>query len=219
MPSTHRFPGVVCGRRICSDKNHLGPRWIHITEFYVHKKDADGNPLSFQSSCKACVRVRQRIYKGIQRRGRPYEQQSRMSAEERLRRKRQRYYDLKKDPEWLERRREYQRIYAEVQRRKAGVPIRSIIFENRVVKIEPGGHVSGERLDIEPFAGWLRERISVHGTIQRFAGIVGVDEKRVRVFLTGAQRHVGSATVDHWVTIEGSSHLWELYPELYADAA
>ena len=112
-------PTVVLGRRFCSDCKH----WRHLIDFHARERGIDGEPTAWQSICATCQRIRCRVSAGIKRRGKPFEpRKPRMNHEQRLARARERYREYRKDPEWLELRREYERIYAEARRREQGIP-------------------------------------------------------------------------------------------------
>lgn len=214
--SRHDASSIVMGRKLCGSKYHEGPRWLPIHYFDAQTRDIDGEPIAFQSWCKACNRIAQRIRVGVKRTGKPYQKRrQRMSHQERLERKRQRYHELKKDPQWLARRREYQRFYAEALRRAAGVPPRTVMFENRLVEVE-NGKANGERLDPQPLVDWIKRRSLAYGSTLSLASVIGVNEKALRRYVSGETRSVNEALVDSWLTIEGTTHIVELYPELYS---
>jgi hypothetical protein len=127
-------PGCTCpkhnnrpimGRRLCTYKDHVGPRWLPISYFHARERLEDGTPVVWQTWCTTCARIDQRVRMGIARRGRPYKAgdpaRPRQTHDERLAKRREQYRRRMLDPEWAERRREYERAWHEAQRRAMGV--------------------------------------------------------------------------------------------------
>src|SRR5881628_3070787 len=118
-----RPPSVVCGRKFCT---RCG-RWRLLVDFYARRYDQDGNAVWWQSCCMNCGLIEKRISNGIIRRGRPYEaRKPPLTPEQRKARTRELYQCRRRDPQWLERRREYERIWREAKRREQGVPARAL---------------------------------------------------------------------------------------------
>lgn len=68
-------------------------------------------------------------------------------------------------------------------------------------------------LDIAPFRAWLTERIEEEGVVS-LARRVGLDEKTLRRYQT-ERNEIEDQVVDQILTAEGTTHLSQLYPELY----
>lgn len=113
------------------------------SEFYPRTRKPSGLIVSWQSWCKVCIRRSNRIRLGKQRAGKPYKSRARnkLTPAQRKQRAREQYAEKMKDPEFAARRREYDRIYANAQRRAAGIPPRN--FKNGPVKIN-GGHADSK---------------------------------------------------------------------------
>lgn len=206
------MPAVVCGRRFCS----VCDRWRLIIDFHARERDREGNVIAWQSICKTCQRIRTRYTQGLRRRGKPYgTRQPKLSLEQQRERARELYHERKKDSQWLEQKREYERIYTEAKRREAGIPR----DEERLAKRNIGPDVQVSALS---FALWLDYRIDdYHGSWGNLATACGVDQRSLyRYRIDGdAQAEVGSDFVDSCLQAEGSTSLQELYPHLFADVA
>ena len=74
---------------------------------------------------------------------------------------------------------------------------------------------SVSRLPVEPFVLWLKETIPRYGNQEEFCATAEIGTRRVNELLSGRQTRVSLELVDRALTREGSSMLWELYPELY----
>jgi len=73
---------------------------------------------------------------------------------------------------------------------------------------------SGEKVPIGPFRDWLMSRIQKYGSACDVARELGLSEREVYRFLKQSKM-VTVATVDHALTRDGGTMLWEIYPELY----
>ena len=110
MSLKERYP---TGRKHCAHCK----RWRPITDFSVVQWEDFHReiPRKLQSNCQCCERVRIRNYHGHQQarfeNRNPYRPNTPEWRAFRAERKRVRYYELKKDREWLKRRREYYRFY------------------------------------------------------------------------------------------------------------
>ncbi len=51
--------------KLCTSPRHLGPRWLHLFEFYIGKRRYDGKPQYLKSECKSCLRLASRDRKGL----------------------------------------------------------------------------------------------------------------------------------------------------------
>lgn len=199
-------PTVVLGRRFCSDCG----RWRLLIDFHARERAADGEPIAWQSICSTCQRIRCRHTQGLKRRGKPYEQRRpRMSHQQRLARARERYQEYRKDPEWLELRREYERIYAEGHRRQNGIPRAEVRLANR----DPGRDAD---IPSDPFSLWMEERHKFYRSWSDFAAACGVSERALFRFRTdvnngGPQRSVTAGFVDRVLQHEGSMSIVTLY--------
>lgn len=111
--------------RICRGRDHCGPRWCLAVDFHVKVWGDSGKtwPAQLQSECKACQRKAGRERKAREE-GRDVSTvksySGRISRDERLRRKRERYAEAMKDPEARARRRAQNREAAATRRRRRG---------------------------------------------------------------------------------------------------
>lgn len=107
-----RYP---TGRKHCSGCK----RWRHVVDFSVAKWEtlARERPIKLQARCVCCERIRIRNHFNYSPRKvfNPYPVGSKRWQAFRTERKRLRYHEMKKDPEWLARRREYYRFYHEAK--------------------------------------------------------------------------------------------------------
>ena len=71
------------------------------------------------------------------------------------------------------------------------------------------------RLPIKPFQSWVEDRLTKYESITEFCEATEMHERRVYDLLRGRQNTVELETVDRALTREGSTMLWELYPDLY----
>jgi hypothetical protein len=105
---SERYP---TGRKHCSGCK----RWRHVVDFSVAKWEslARERPIKLQARCVCCERLRIRKHFGYKPRVvfNPYPPGSKRWQAFRTERKRLRYHELKKDPDWLKKRREYYRFY------------------------------------------------------------------------------------------------------------
>lgn len=74
----------------------------------------------------------------------------------------------------------------------------------------------GPLLPVEPFRQWLQGLKVQHGGSDNVGQLVGLSGRRVRAILTGHNgrepiHQVSLAVVDHALTHEGNTQLWELY--------
>jgi hypothetical protein len=189
-------------------------------EFHAKEKWEDGSKRTVQSYCKVCQLQRQRELNGSQPR-QPADLDARREQKRQwyaknkakiLAQKRARYAELKKDPHWMRRKRENDRLSAWSYRRRKGIPEREYKNERAtVVQLE------SSRINAEPFAQWL-EALSheVEGT-QELAFRTGLLERTIRRILTREFKSVSMDLIDRALLNEGSTCLWELYPSLYED--
>lgn len=221
---------IIAGRKNCARCT----RWRSILDFFVRDRDANGNPLGWQNICKSCMAEQTRINQGIRRRGRPYEKRKPgLTQEQRREHRRQLHaHKMATDPAYAENRREYARIYAEGKRREAGIPRRDAMIANRKI----GGKQNDPKLPIDPFVEWIRERADFYarsecleaksGTvigIGLLANICGIAERSLHRFVSGYEIdkngkrreicEVPLSTVDECLTNEGTTLIWELYPD------
>lgn len=201
-------PTVVLGRRFCGDCKH----WRHLVDFHVRDRDVNGEAIAWQSICMTCQRIRCRYVAGIKRRGRPYEpRRPRLTHEQRLARARERYQEFRKNPVWLEMRREYERIYAEARRRESGIPRDEV----RIARRDPGPDAY---IPVEPFSLWLEERRPAYESWVDFAAACGLltpdgkgDERRLSRYRGDEQESVTAGFVDRVLQHEGSMTIVTLY--------
>jgi hypothetical protein len=202
---------VICGRRNCTRCT----RWLHVNEFHARRRAPNGEPTNLQTHCKACQRAISRYNLGMKRRGKPYgKRKPKMTLEERKAHRRKIYAKRIKDPKYKEERREYERIYAEIMRRRAGVPRRN--FSQTTLS----GY--GERLPPEPQEAWIQKKLS-NGYMNDKSSLAlacGVDPRALDRVLRHEYESITEDFVDGLLTNEGSTDLWEVYPHLYdMDAA
>lgn len=191
---------VVCGRKSCS---RCG-RWRHAFEFGVSHRWPDGSPKWLQSRCKTCELFRKREANGYQRK-------QWLSKAERRARKREWRKRWRAHPVMGAHRREYERIYKEMQRRAAGIAPRPL--GSRAVRAPDIEAIP--RLDGAPFAGWLEGQLKRYESLDHMAVALGVDESGLRKIMSGG-RGVLLDTVDRCLTRAGEPFLLEqLYPELF----
>lgn len=200
---------IVCGRRFCKHCR----RWRHLLDFDVSRRWPDDSPRYLFACCKRCELVRKRqgrpprrFLTPAQRRARHNEYQKRRRRENSL---------------WRSRRQEYERIYKEAQRRRAGVRERPYVTASRAPDVAQRDNV---HLPREPFVRWLEKLQPRYESIGVFAEALGLDESLLRRVLRGwgvrrgervPKPYVSLDTVDRALTSEGSTLLWELYPALY----
>jgi len=61
-------------RRICTSPYHRGSRWLLANYFHAKGWNSDKTaPIRVQSRCMACMRIEQRIKKGVKKNGVPYQ--------------------------------------------------------------------------------------------------------------------------------------------------
>jgi hypothetical protein len=208
QPRTQSNP-VILGRRFCSDCKH----WRLVIDFHARERDIEGNAIAWQSICATCQRMRSRHTQGIRRRGKPYEQRHDRPSPEQIRaRRRERYRERMKNPEWAEQRREYERIYQEARRRANGVPRDEVRIARR--DIGPDTQILAQ-----PFALWMDKRVDdvYAGSWKDLATACDVDPRSLYRYRTDgdAQETVISGFVDKCLLNEGSTFMWQLYPHLF----
>lgn len=76
-----------------------------------------------------------------------------------------------------------------------------------------------EMLDVRPFRVWLEVMVDRYGSIESAASHIGMTSRAVRRFVRpnkveARQKRVGLDTVDAALQTEGTTFLWELYPDL-----
>lgn len=65
---------MLSSRKLCTSPLHEGQRWLLWTEFYARAWNEDKTvPITLGSHCRTCVRVKQRISKGIAKNNKPYQ--------------------------------------------------------------------------------------------------------------------------------------------------
>jgi hypothetical protein len=189
----------------------------------VAERDDDGTPKRLQSWCSCCQRVHQRIVKGEEVRGRPYEAHRpnklgiptdaqgyapQNEREREIYRAHQRERYANRTPEQIEDQREYHRIYAEAKRRQAGIAPRPF---KRLAPQRPVGRFV-VMLDAEPFLLWLTRWLeAMDFGLEQLARESGVASRRI--LDARASGKVGLDTVDRMMTTAGEEHLvYVLYP-------
>lgn len=66
-----------------------------------------------------------------------------------------------------------------------------------------------------PFVRWLQELIEEQEGVKEVAMWTGLSQRRIYTLIQGQQKNVTMDLVDRALVAEGSTHLSELYPELY----
>lgn len=208
--------------------------WRPVSDFSVQQWDDPIERNTFKvlrPTCNPCERIKGRVKNArLNGRSEPYGRRdfyTRLSPEERRERHRLRHKErMETEPEYARKFRERQRMYAEAKRREAGKPVRLVVIESRksqvAVRHDP-------KLAIEPFQQWIRKRaakyakdFSLHSIdndkvsgLGHLALACHVSEKRLYQILKGDEYPDGVPlkTVDDALTNEGSTFLFELYPE------
>lgn len=72
-------------------------------------------------------------------------------------------------------------------------------------------------LRVEPFKLWLKERLEFYGDTDAFCSLIGIAERQVYDYIKDRRQFVRLTVADRALTNEGSTHLCELWPELYPD--
>ena len=185
---------VILGRKFCVGCG----RWRLAIEFHASSRNPDGTATRLQARCKTCMRIVCRISHGMTAIGRPYEpKRPAMTHEQQLARVRELYHRKKLDPEWMERRREYDRIYREVKRRAAGAKERP----HRRSVVDRPEMLFFER---EPLVHQLRRVIDQLGQ-QTFAKTAGVQPRALYRLLSGESARVRIDLADKLALAMGSS--------------
>lgn len=71
------------------------------------------------------------------------------------------------------------------------------------------------RLPVGPFKAWCAQRVEKYDSIADFCQVTEMNERRVYDLMNDRQKTVTLEVVDRALTREGSTFLWELYPDLY----
>jgi hypothetical protein len=82
-------------------------------------------------------------------------------------------------------------------------------------------------LPLEPFQGWLNNRLEAYnGSPSLLADVIGMSTRKLDQLLTGVKcdkrikdrhiREVSEDDVDKACQLEGSSHIMDIYPWLYS---
>src|SRR3954454_16657678 len=198
---------IILGRKNCARCT----RWRSILDYYVRTHDVDGNPLGFQTICKACQAEVSRVSAGMIRRGKPYQKRKPpMTKGQKAAKRRRRYKKLMKNPEYAADRREYARIYAEAKRREAGVPVREKTIANREIEESP-------RLSTVPLKRWIEHKLNngYKGNLGALALACKSDSSLLNKIRTDHFASVSVSMVDSMLLSEGSTNLPELYPHPY----
>lgn len=73
------------------------------------------------------------------------------------------------------------------------------------------------RLDAKPFSCWLQQRIKYYGSQMAFADSVEQDSTWINKIVDGKYKTVDIDQVDLILCKDGTTHLREIYPELYEE--
>lgn len=212
-----RTRSIACGRKFCSNCR----RWRHVCDFNGQRWVGE-QPTRLSAWCKVCNRIDMRARRGHKARdfnacfrGHPWTPETTGFHNDGKRYcrvcRRIRAAELRKDPEWLERHREYTRIYSEARRRRLGMPVRK--FRNRQPRAVDLEQVT--RLPAAPFGVWLREREGEYESRLAMARALGLDDSLLGKLLAGKKSGVSIDAVERALVREGSTFLWQLYPSLY----
>jgi hypothetical protein len=105
--------------------------------------------------------------------------------------------------------REYYRVYRNMKRHeqgtKADAPQRPFL----------GTVPPDEQMDPRPFKRWIEEKLKIYETLDDLATACGTTTRLIYRYRTTTLDYVPLATVDLCLTNEGSTGVWELYPEAY----
>jgi hypothetical protein len=177
-----------------------------------------------------CERIEGRYRQGIKRRGSPYgkKKPSKLglrsnpgggyiieTEEDReiLRAyNREKYHHMTPEQRLL--RREYNRIYAEIRRRRAGIPQRN--FRNRRTVVDEEGY---ELVSVYPIARWIRENYGTNGGVGKLAREIHMEDRQIRRIAEEEINRVKLSTVDAILVLSSQGGnpalLFHLYPSLY----
>lgn len=119
------------------------------------------------------------------------------------------YERTKNDPERHARLLETRRIAARLRREKNGAPLvperrPKVLYsvKNEQVLLDPG-----------PMQEWVQKKLSKYGGPAELALACGTDENRIRDIRDGKLSAITRAKVERFLVAEGSTELWELYPD------
>lgn len=76
-------------------------------------------------------------------------------------------------------------------------------------------------LPVEPFREWLTTVVARYGSVESAEGALGLPARTIRRFVAPkgkyevTQTHVSLDIVDRAITHEGSTFLWDVYPDWY----
>ena len=70
-------------------------------------------------------------------------------------------------------------------------------------------------LPARPFVLWIKRRQYAYDSLSKFCKTCGLQERRVYDLLKGKSQRVSLDRVDTALVRDGTTMLWELYPELY----
>lgn len=77
-------------------------------------------------------------------------------------------------------------------------------------------------LPVEPFRDWLQQVVTRYGSVESAEGALGLPARTIRRFVAPKGKYEVTQTlvsldiVDRAITHEGSSFLWDVYPDWYA---
>lgn len=193
--------GVV-GRKFCT---RCG-RWRHLVDFGVASRSTRGACLRLQAHCLTCQRVRNRLANGFKpRRVGQAPHRERLDRHNELYRKR-----LAENPALAAERQEYDRLWKEAKRRKAGIAPRNF-------RAPKDPLTSGKAIDATRFLEWLdrwangREVGSGANeeSIARLCEFAGVPDRAIR--RVRESKRVTVALVDRMLVAAGAdTALWEI---------
>ena len=126
---------------------------------------------------------------------------------------------MEEDPELARLIKEDAKFIEDAERREQGLPL------VQVKKSTYRRDSKSQLLEIEPFQEWIEKRLPAYDSIDTFAMLVETSARTVHRWRTGREvdkrgkeriiNKIPLNTVDIAITREGSTNLWELYPELY----
>lgn len=181
---------------MCISPYHAGPRWLPVHSFRA-RSWAGERPLYLHGDCNACHKIAQRA----------------------------RYHRYKHDEDWIDHRREQQRLYTYFKRRADGVPELPLqIKEKRTPESLKRLERKQRKVSRDPIANFIQGLIDDGCTIKQIADAVGVDQARMRVILSGKFNKGGKVYESNFVTlgfadrvmvaVGGNYTIYDLYPEL-----
>lgn len=126
-------------------------------------------------------------------------------------------------------RREYQQIQADPSKHISVLEERRFRYRDRQLarglepkpqlgvarlRYPPSEVAKKEALPIEPIHEWVKRKAKIFGNLE-LAKLCGVNERVVTRILRKEYSEINFSTVDEMLTNEGSTFIWDLYPQEY----